>query len=208
IADFTEVIRLKPDDAEAYSSRGDAYDSKGDYDCAIADFTEAIRLKPDDAEAYSSRGDAYNNKGDYDRAIADFTEAICLNPDDDETRSKRSFTMLKQGVDRIIAEETEAIRLKPGYPVLNFIFEFIRLVFWLPFLFIVGALCGLGLALIVQHVLIMLFNIHIPLTAFIVGIVVALFPFVKYFSECDFKQALILFIVATLGCVIFIYCIS
>src|SRR5580698_4847095 len=55
---FTESIRLKPDDATAYSGRGFAYDRKGDHDKAIADFTEAIRLKPDYVEAYDARGSA------------------------------------------------------------------------------------------------------------------------------------------------------
>ena len=46
IADFTEAIRLNPNDAEAYYSRGCEYFEKGDHDRAIADFTEAIRLNP------------------------------------------------------------------------------------------------------------------------------------------------------------------
>ena len=42
IADFTEVIALKPDFAMAYYSRGLGYAHKGLYDQAIADFTKAI----------------------------------------------------------------------------------------------------------------------------------------------------------------------
>ena len=58
IADYTEVIRLKPAVGvpEAYRDRGFAYRKKGDFDKTIADCTVAIRLKPDLAEAYYCRG--------------------------------------------------------------------------------------------------------------------------------------------------------
>src|SRR5678816_1707396 len=71
IADYAEAIRLQPDLADAYNSRGVAYCNKGEHDRAIADYAEAIRLQPDFAHAHTTRGDAYSNKDDYDRAIAD-----------------------------------------------------------------------------------------------------------------------------------------
>jgi tetratricopeptide (TPR) repeat protein len=55
IADGTDVIRLDPTCAFAYSGRGMAYLLKGDYDSAIADCTEAIRLDPKDADALLPR---------------------------------------------------------------------------------------------------------------------------------------------------------
>ena len=73
---FNEAIRLNPNYAQAYGSRGAAYRAKGENDRAIADFNEAIRLNPNYAQAYGSRGAAYRAKGENDRAIADFNEAI------------------------------------------------------------------------------------------------------------------------------------
>jgi tetratricopeptide (TPR) repeat protein len=80
IANFSEAIRLRPDDASAFNSRGNAYESKGDHDRAIADYTESIRLNPKNALAFNNRGIAYAHKGNYFRAIADYNEAIRLNP--------------------------------------------------------------------------------------------------------------------------------
>ena len=82
IADYSQVIRLTPNDATAYYNRGLAYYNKGDYDQAIADYDYAIRLNPNDAIAYYNRGLAYYSKGDYDHAIADYNHAIRLNPND------------------------------------------------------------------------------------------------------------------------------
>jgi tetratricopeptide (TPR) repeat protein len=52
IGDFTEAIRLSPDDSVAYRGRGYSYATKGDYDKAVADYTETIRLNPKDADAH------------------------------------------------------------------------------------------------------------------------------------------------------------
>jgi len=80
IANFSEAIRLRPDDASAFNSRGNAYESKSDHDRAITDYTEAIRLNPNYALAFNSRGIAYAHKGNLYRAIADYNEAIRLKP--------------------------------------------------------------------------------------------------------------------------------
>jgi hypothetical protein len=78
---YSEAIRLKPDYAIAYYTRGNARKAKGDVDGAIGDYNEAIRLKPDFAEAYNNRGVARDDKGDVDGAIGDYNEAIRLKPD-------------------------------------------------------------------------------------------------------------------------------
>src|SRR5438128_2558409 len=72
IADFSEAIRILPDNATGYLTRGGAYHSKKEYDKAIADFSEAIRLDPKSSLAFASRGLAYKSKKDYDKAIADY----------------------------------------------------------------------------------------------------------------------------------------
>lgn len=50
IADFTEVIRLLPQNIPAYRARGMAWNVNGDRDHAIADFTKAVELNPMDPE--------------------------------------------------------------------------------------------------------------------------------------------------------------
>ena len=52
IAHYDEAIRVDPKFVLSYIGRGNAYQSKNDYDRAIADYDEAIRLDPKDAIAY------------------------------------------------------------------------------------------------------------------------------------------------------------
>jgi tetratricopeptide (TPR) repeat protein len=117
ISDCNEAIRLKPDDAYAFSGRGFAYASKGEYDKAISDCNEAIRLKPDDAYAFDNRGIAYANKGEYDKAISDYDEAIRLKPDDADALEYRANVQVdRHEYDRAIADADEAIRLDLKLP--------------------------------------------------------------------------------------------
>jgi tetratricopeptide (TPR) repeat protein len=44
IADYTEAVRLKPENARAYFNRGIAYKAKGDLDKAEQDLTKAKAL--------------------------------------------------------------------------------------------------------------------------------------------------------------------
>ena len=118
IDDFSTVIRLKPDDADAFNNRGIAYKKKGQYDRAIDDYNTAIRLKPDYTLVFNNRGYAYYKKGQYDRAIDDYTTAIRLKPDDAYAFNGRGFAYYKRGqYDRAIDDYSTVIRLKPDYPL-------------------------------------------------------------------------------------------
>jgi tetratricopeptide (TPR) repeat protein len=72
VADYTKAIKLKPDYAEIYDTRGNAKGRLKDYQRAIADYAKAISLMPDYAEAYSHRGIAYLGLGLRNNAMADF----------------------------------------------------------------------------------------------------------------------------------------
>jgi len=81
IAAYTPwAIRLNPQNAQSYSSRGQAFLRKGELDKTIADCNQAIQLDPMMAEAYCCRCDSHGMNGDFDKAIADCREAIRLDP--------------------------------------------------------------------------------------------------------------------------------
>jgi tetratricopeptide (TPR) repeat protein len=81
MADFTELIKLEPDNPFAYYKRGLSYTNKKEFDHAITDFTEAIRLEPNKfGDFYFDRGGAYVLKGDKTLAIADLEMAIKIDP--------------------------------------------------------------------------------------------------------------------------------
>ncbi|GIK67261.1 MAG: hypothetical protein BroJett018_50550 [Chloroflexota bacterium] len=51
IADYNRAIQLNPQDAEAYTNRGVAYEKKGEMKKAAADYGRVLELRPDHPEA-------------------------------------------------------------------------------------------------------------------------------------------------------------
>ena len=77
IADFTEAIRLDPQLAAAYVSRGVAQDDPAK---ALVDYSAAIRVNPEYIQAYYNRGLLRGASGDYAGAISDFTQVLQRQP--------------------------------------------------------------------------------------------------------------------------------
>jgi Tetratricopeptide repeat len=78
IADYSELIRLGPDDLNAYSMRGTDYYELGEFGKAVADLSEVIRHGKGSDSEYHFRGLAYAALRQYNKAIADLTESIRL----------------------------------------------------------------------------------------------------------------------------------
>jgi tetratricopeptide (TPR) repeat protein len=82
VENYSNAIRLWPNDSALYRGRANAYLKLKLYYQALADYSKAIRLYPIAADLYNDRGDAYLELKHYDQAIADYTKYIDLKPDD------------------------------------------------------------------------------------------------------------------------------
>ena len=115
IEDFSQAIRMEPDNADAYINRGDAYYWRDEYDPAITDYNQAILLDPNIARAYNKRGNAYDSKGEYDRAIENYSQAILLDPNYAGAYTNRGNTYVRKGEDdQAIENHNQAILLDPN----------------------------------------------------------------------------------------------
>jgi lipoprotein NlpI len=109
VTDYSEAIRIDPEDANALNGRGAAYRATGDLDRAGADYNEAIRLDPKSGQAFVGRGDVFSSRGDFERAIADFNEAIRLNPKSSVAYFARGRSYLFAGsVEKALADLNQA----------------------------------------------------------------------------------------------------
>jgi tetratricopeptide (TPR) repeat protein len=75
------VIRLDPNNYDAYMQRGAACEGIENFKSAIYDYSEAIRIKPKDGLAYYKRGVANQDAKD-NSACKDFKIAYSLGVDD------------------------------------------------------------------------------------------------------------------------------
>ena len=80
IADYTEAIRLSPQDSALYFDRAISKHHSDDIFGAVADLDKAIELNPNDADSYRFRSFLRINPSGYKASLADSTEAIRLNP--------------------------------------------------------------------------------------------------------------------------------
>jgi tetratricopeptide (TPR) repeat protein len=116
IADTTEAIRLKPNQA-LYNLRGSAYYDKGENDIAIADFNDALKIGPPSGPIFHNRGNAFRSKREYTNAIADYDSAIKLEPREAFSYQNRGAAKEALGdLDGALADINEAIRLNPTLP--------------------------------------------------------------------------------------------
>jgi len=77
---LNEVIALKPEFAEAWNRRGDAYAAVGDVDRALADYNHTIELNPYHFGTLESCGIIWLERSDYRKAAEYFRRALDLNP--------------------------------------------------------------------------------------------------------------------------------
>jgi serine/threonine protein kinase/Tfp pilus assembly protein PilF len=78
LADYDEVIRLRPHYAQAWANRAGMYVAVGENRLAVSDYTEAIKLRPQ-PNFYIGLAEAYQGLKDYDSAIAAYREALNLD---------------------------------------------------------------------------------------------------------------------------------
>jgi tetratricopeptide (TPR) repeat protein len=91
---YNALLRVDPEDYEAYFFRGIAKANLDDNLGAEADFTLAIEKNPVSTMAYHHRAITRMLQGNYDDALNDFREAIELRPDLSGPYYSRGYTYL------------------------------------------------------------------------------------------------------------------
>lgn len=116
ISCLTVLINFNPT-AEAYSHRGDLYETLRNHKMAVRDYTQALGLTPDDpvsdvnaAFTYASRAISQAKLGKFQDAVDDYSEALALSPGGTTWLSNRAnmYEMLGQW-DKAVQDLDEAI---------------------------------------------------------------------------------------------------
>jgi WD40 repeat protein/serine/threonine protein kinase/Tfp pilus assembly protein PilF len=116
IADYTEGIRLNPDDALAHNNLGKSLQTQGKTAEAIAEFETAIRLKPEFADAHTGLAKALAAQKKLDAAITEYKTATRYDPAAAEPHVGVGFALRDQGKrEEAIIELRIAIQLKPDH---------------------------------------------------------------------------------------------
>lgn len=108
----TAVLRLNPNDVDAYIKRSQARSALRDYKGAGADYDQIIRLKPRDIPTRLTRAGLRYGLKDYKGAVQDYNEVLRINPKNINVYYQRASVRNKiQDYKGAIADYNEIIKL-------------------------------------------------------------------------------------------------
>ena len=115
--DYSMVIKINPDNADAYFYRGFTYELKLDFKKAIKDYDRVIELNPDHADVYAYRANAHSAANhDSELVIKDYTKTIELNPHHIYAYTSRAQAYRVKGESDLAVEDyNKVIELNPNY---------------------------------------------------------------------------------------------
>lgn len=111
----TQSISLKPDYANAYFKRGDAYDEIGQYELAINDYTKAIELNYEPLiTVYQYRGLTYLKMKEYVLSISDLDFALSVAPDANSYHNRAQAHFYLRNYEQALLDVNKAIDMEPS----------------------------------------------------------------------------------------------
>jgi tetratricopeptide (TPR) repeat protein len=111
------LIRLYPDEKEAYLFRGALYEELDkNYDAALGSYGKAVGADSGYAQAVMSLGYAYSTLGNQQKAVELMQRYIRLAPDAADPRASYADLLVRAGrYDEALEQYRKALELKPDY---------------------------------------------------------------------------------------------
>lgn len=114
IEEYSEALRIRPDNAQYRNDRARLYVAKDDFPAAIADYDQAIQFNSGYSTAFNGRGLAYYFSGDDAHALSDFNTAIGQDPHYGQAINNRGNVEVRDGaLDHAIDDYSAAVPLLP-----------------------------------------------------------------------------------------------
>lgn len=102
---FLDVIRLNPQEVEAYEYLGEVYTEKKEYEHAIETLEFARKLNPNEDRIYYDLGMAYDSQGNVEKAMEQFKECVRLSPNNPRNLDSLLDAAIRLE-DRVVAVQT------------------------------------------------------------------------------------------------------
>lgn len=117
IDNYSNAIRLKSDDIEAYFNRGLAYHRSMKYHEAIQDYERVIQVNTKYQNAYANLGVCYRLLKEYGKSLQNLNRALELNPNFEFALIHRGITHVEMNkIDLALADLKKAEQINPNSP--------------------------------------------------------------------------------------------
>jgi protein O-mannosyl-transferase len=115
---YSEAIRLNGGLGDAaYTSRGNIYNGRKEYDLALYDFRKAVSIKPGDATAWHNIGVVYADKQIFDSSIYYYNIALEKDSGYGVAYNSRGVSYMKMdNYEKAIADFETYLKFKPNAP--------------------------------------------------------------------------------------------
>ena len=107
---FKQVVKIRPNSADAHANLGEAYYYLGNYEGAIEAYKEAIRLDPNWPWTHCCLAFTYQDLQRYEEAIKEWKQVIKLEPDIAGLHSILGKAYLKTGNKDLALEQYEILK--------------------------------------------------------------------------------------------------
>lgn len=87
VVNYSQVIKLAPDNEEPYFQRASIFEKTGDMLLAMEDYGSVVRINPTRTDALLKRALFSFKKGSWHSAVTDFTQLIQKEPLNAQARS-------------------------------------------------------------------------------------------------------------------------
>jgi tetratricopeptide (TPR) repeat protein len=125
IFDYSKVIEMDPDDADAYNHRAEEYLTIREFEKALADYTRSIEIYSRNRSKscpYGRRGNLYEELGQWEEAVADYAEEIRQSPKSEygyvcrinAYKARGEFEKADADCAEAIEQLAENVKLNPG----------------------------------------------------------------------------------------------
>ncbi len=113
---WTQILDAFPDNAAAWSNRGNARASQGRLLEALDDYTQAATLAPSAPDPYLNRGSVLEALGRWEEAIDDYNRVLAIDPNDAAGYNNRGSAESGLGEwEKALADFQRATLLDPRY---------------------------------------------------------------------------------------------
>ncbi|MFA4987577.1 MAG: tetratricopeptide repeat protein, partial [Candidatus Brocadiia bacterium] len=112
----TEMIKLRPDSADAHFSSGDISYRLGEFGAAVKSYKKALELNPKLIEIHMRIGDALLREGRNEDAVAAYRAYLAAFPGDASAMNNMSIALSRMGrIPEAKAELDRALTISPDY---------------------------------------------------------------------------------------------
>jgi tetratricopeptide (TPR) repeat protein len=114
IQDYSEAIKIQPQDPRIFEQRAAVEMKMRDYDKALADYSELIKLKPTEVRYLNYRAYIYETKEDLKNSMADTEKVLKIDSANAEAKSRKARLEQKQADNMPLTPPPKSARPSPA----------------------------------------------------------------------------------------------